>query len=210
MRQLFLLLSLFTLTFGLRAQSAMDSELRSLISCVNALRDADEKSYAAVRERLTQDAKWTPMDETGPFLRGVECLPAENISRFRLNAILNDVARKRTPVSVRAESMLNGEDPRYNYSLFERSVREGCYAKYELRKRSGRQWFVIIPYSGPDSIAASLSVDGGEAMALKPQADGMLALFVDQPIRDNQLITLFVHGNTSCSFVIINHNMRDK
>jgi len=210
MKRFFLILFLLTITSGVYAQSSMDDELHRLVVAVNSLRGADEKSYNAVRDILMRDKMWTPMDETGPFRKEVECLPSENISRFKLNAILNDVARKRTPASVRAESMLNGEDPRYNYSLFERSVREGCCAKYELRKRSGRQWFVIIPYSGPDSITASISVDGSEAVDLTTLPDGSLALYLDEHIRDDQVITLSVYGNTSCSFVIINHNMRDK
>ena len=210
MRRIFFILFLLTVTGVAYAQPSMDEELRSLIDAVNALRDADEKSYNAVREFLIQDTRWTPMDETGPFLKGVECLPAEKIARFKLNAILNDVARKRTPVSVRAESMLNGEDPRYDYSLFERSVREGCCAKYELRKRSGHQWLVIIPYSGPDSITAGISVDGGEAIALIPRDDGSLVLYVDEVVRDDQILTLTVNGIRSCSFVIINHNIRDE
>lgn len=210
MKRFFLIVLLVWLASPSFAQSAMDGELQGLISAVQALRDADGKSYDSVRERLMQDTRWTPMDETGPFMKGIECLPSENVARFRLNAILNDVARKRTPVSVRAESMLNGEDPRYDYSLFERSVREGCSASYELRKRSGRQWFVIIPHSGPDSITASLSVDGGEARPLVPQKDGSLVLFVDEAVRMDQVLTLTVNGIRSDSFVIINHNMRDK
>jgi len=210
MKRFCLIVLLVWVTSPLLAQSSMDGELQSLVSTVLTLRHADGKAYDVARQHLMLDSKWTPMDETGPFLRGIECLPSEPVPRFRLNAILNEVARKRTPVSVRAESMLNGEDPRYDYSLFERSVREGCSATYELRKRSGRQWFVVIPHSGPDSVTASLSIDGGEPRALVPQSDGFLVLFVEEPIRMDQILTLTVCGIRSDSFVIINHNMRDK
>ena len=193
------------------AQPAMDGELISLISSVIELRDGGTQVFDDVRDSFVRDTSWTPMDETGPFRGGLECHPSENVPRFRLNAILNYVARQRSPVYLRVESsMLSGEDPRYDYSLFERSVHEGCTVEYVLAKREGQQWFVIVPHSGSDSITASISVDGGKIREFVPNEDGTLVLYIDEAIRDDQLLTLTVNGVRSDSFVIINHNTRNK
>ena len=106
--------------------------------------------------------------------------------------------------------MLHGEDPRYEFSLFERSVHAGSQTSFELRKRQGRQWFVIVPYSGPGALTATLSVDGGEPLAFTQQDDGSLVLFLDQVIQADQVLSLSVTGLRSDAYVILNHNMRDK
>lgn len=211
MRRSLSILLLICLTIRATAQQPeMDRELCSLVSAVKTLRNAGVKTFNKVRDNLSASELWTPMDETGPFRDSVECHPSEKFPRFRLNAILNDVARKRTPVRALTESMLSGTDLRYNYSLYERSIRGGCQTSFTLENRWGHQWFVIIPYSGFGSISASLSIDGGSPRSFTEEADGSLTLYTPEPVNEGQILTLTVSGLKTCSYVIINHNTRDK
>lgn len=210
MRRSLSILLLICLTIRATAQQPeMDRELCSLVSAVKTLRNAGAKTYNKVRDILSADEKWTPMDETGPFREGLECHPSEKVPRFRLNAILNYVARKRTPVKALTESMLSGTDIRYNYSLFERSIHSGRELSFNLERRWGHQWFVIIPYAGKGSLSASLSIDGGYPRPFKEEADGTLTLYTPEPVIEGQDLTLNVTGRKTCSYVVINHNSRD-
>ena len=209
-RRLAILLLICLTIRAVAQQPEMDRELCSLVSAVKTLRNAGAKTYNKVRDNLSASELWTPMDETGPFRDSVECHPSERLPRFRLNAILNDVARKRTPVRALAESMLSGTDIRYNYSLYERSIRGGSQISFTLEKRWGHQWFVIVPYEGPGSISASLSIDGGSPRSFTEESDGSLTLYTQEPVKEGQILTLTVSGIKTGSYVIINHNTRDK
>lgn len=200
-----LLLFISSLAF---AQVEMDDELLSLVSCVKTLRDGGQTGYDMVNARLAGDLKWTPMNETGPFLAD-ECHPSEKVPGFRLNRILSQVAGSRKYVTSHGD-MLNGEDERYDYSLYERSVHAGATVQYSLKGREGAQWFVIVPYSSKAGLRASLSVDGSTPEAFKSLDDGTLVLFSDTALNKNQILTLSVSANEAVSFVVLNHNTRVK
>ena len=193
------------------AQELPDSEFHSLVSAVCGLRVGGEGAYDTVKEQLKSDMLWTPMNETGPF-REDECHPSERVPGFRLNRLLSMIAGERKYVTSRGD-MLNGEDKRYDYSLYERSVHSGATVTYILRGREGRQWFAIVPHDGAGSgLEASVSVDGGPGVALNETGDGILSVYLDTPdlSADKALLLSVTGGRENQSFVILNHNTRNK
>lgn len=196
---------------GAQAQE-MDEELETLVSWVKMLRDGSSVSYARVQKQLKSDPKWTPMNETGT-LKEQECKPSEIRKRFKLNRILSQVDEGRKKVATHGD-MLNGEDERYDYSLYERSVKAKATVAYTLKGREGKQTFIIVPYDASKSgLTAKITLGNGRAGTFKKQTDGTLAYTGgDAALGRNDVITITV-SNTSAAnqaFVLLNHNTRNK
>ena len=156
---------------SLHAQaSKMDKELTALVDAVRILRNPSESSFNQTTKLLKADERWTPMRETGE-LKDTECKPSDKVPSFKLNRILNSVEKERKHVSTTG-TMLNGEDSRYSYSLYERSLKKGKSATYSLRKRSGRQTFVVVPYVKKKG-SLSVLVNGRKVKTLE-QEDGTI------------------------------------
>lgn len=208
MKRLSLVILLLIPFLSINAQMKMDGEMQSLIESVCELRGANQQTYNNVRERFMADNAWTPMNETGNLKDG-ECRPYDNVAGFKLNRMLTLVAGDRKYVSVHGD-MLNGEDTRFNYSLYERSVHAGATVDYVLKGRKGCQWFVIVTYDTvPGVLSATVKLPGGEPQVFENRGDGVLAVYIDSPdlVPVNE-ITISVTGrNKDQSFVILNHNM---
>ena len=55
------------------AQRQMDREMEFLLDAVCELRNGNESTFNRIRDRLSKDELWTPMNETGAFLwEGIE------------------------------------------------------------------------------------------------------------------------------------------
>ena len=193
------------------AQRQMDAELLFLVKTVCELRNADESTYRRVHDKLNADKAWTPMNETGSVKDG-ECRPYDKVPGFKLNRLLSQIASERKGVSVHGD-MLNGNDKRYNYSLYERSVHAGAAVDYQLKYREKIQWLVIVPYySDGAGLSASVCIEGQEPVLFNNMKDGCLVAFLDCPeLSENQLLTISVKGGSrDQSFVLLNHNTREK
>lgn len=190
----------------------MDKELTTLVNLVKMLRDGSSVSYDKVQSTLKADSKWTPMNETGT-LKAQECKPAEISKRFKLNRILSTVDNSRKYVATHGD-MLNGEDERYNYSLYERSVKAKATVSYTLKGREGRQTFVIVPYVDKNSgLTATIQFANGKSAKFQAQADGTLVYAGnDASTVRSDVITITVKNASSSNqaFVLLNHNSRDK
>lgn len=206
MKRLFLTLMLAGLSACAFSQEKMDAELRSLIDAVCALRDATPESYARVRRSFEADTLWTPMNETGAFRAG-ECRPSDGVPGFKLNRLLSIVAVNRKYVTTHGD-MLNGEDERYNYSLYERSVHAGSTVSYTVKGRTGRQWFALVPHSaGGTPVSASISIEGRSPHPFVPVGNGVLAVHLDTPdLGPGERINITVTGLSDQAFVLLNHN----
>ena len=109
----------------------------------------------------------------------------------------------------------NGEDPDFNYSLIERSVKANATVSYELKSREGEQIFVVIPY---DAQAASLETALYRGDTLLAQGirhdDGNIYLIADRDshVVMNDVLKLVITNKSSANtaIVIINHNTRIK
>lgn len=208
-KKLILLLFLFG-ALPLAGQTAgMDEETEYLVGIVRLLGNQDEASYLEACRLLSADRKWTPMNETGAFQTG-ECPPSDKMPRFKLNRALTQVAGNRKYVTTHGD-MLNGEDERYNYSLYERSVRSGQTIRYTLKGREGNQCFILIPFLGGD-LTASISIGDGEPVPFVDTGNGTLVASIQCPtlINSQTLVLSVTGGEKSQAFVIINHNTRSK
>jgi len=195
------------MALGSYAQDAKieDKELASLVDVVKLLRKPTEANFNKAKRLLGADGKWTPMTETGN-LQATECKPSEKTPGFKLNRILTSVASERKRVST-PDEMLNGEDPRYNYSLFERSLKKGKKATYKLRRRTGRQTFVLVPFVGKEG-SLSIAVDGKSPKVTELE-DGTVLCSFDATGNDVSLSVTNKSG-AALSFVLLNHNSRKK
>lgn len=208
-----ILIALMAAMFAFAGQAqTMDKELTTLVSLVKLLRDGSSASYSRVLETLKADAKWTPMNETGA-LKAQECKPSEISKRFKLNRILSQIDENRKYVATHGD-MLNGEDERYDYSLYERSVKAAATVSYTLKGREGKQTFVIVPYAtSRAALTATIKFGGGTAAKFQKQPDGtLLYTSNDTSTQRSDVITITV-SNASASnqaFVLLNHNSRNK
>ena len=133
--KLFILFLLFGCQIAV-AQHIVDEELQSLVAVVKMLRNSNENAFNQVSQLLASDEKWTPMSELG-VRQSTECLPVDRVAGFKLNRILSKVEGNRKFVYTHGD-MLNGEDERYNYSLYERSVKAGQKVSYRLKLNTGK------------------------------------------------------------------------
>lgn len=203
-KTLTLILSLFCVVTIQAQEVKMDKELSSLVGLVKMLRVQNETNFDKAVQQLKGDYSWTVMSETGD-IRKTECKPADKVRGFKLNRIMNKALNGRKCVSSKDE-MLNGEDPRYDYSLYERSLKGKNKATYTLKNRQGKQTLVVVPFN---SQKGSLSVEvNGKAIASTQEGeDGTLVcsfMADDKPLS----LTISNHIKNSLSFVILNHNSR--
>lgn len=195
------------------AQSTIDDkELSLLIDVVKMLRVSNESSFNKATELLKSDTRWTPMDETGAVREGKECKASEKVPGFKLNRILSKINGGRKYVSTHGD-MVNGEDTRYDYSLYERTMKSGAEVQYSLTGREGKQTFVIVPFNNDASFEVCILFKGKKVISEKPSADGIIVIEWTKDVPSTtQSFNLIVKNKkrTPQSFVIINHNTRKK
>ncbi len=198
----------FVLADSAAAQTG-NKELDRLVGIATMLRSADAAVFNRAQKMLEDDALWTPMDELGR-LQATECTPAEKVTRFKLNRLLSRADGQRKYVTSRGD-FLNGEDERYDYSLYERSLRARQSATYSLKGRVGQQTFVLVPHSASaNGLSLSVSAPGVTFNAPKKLPNGCLLVSTAGKLSKEQRITLCVKNASAApqSFVLINHNSR--
>ena len=206
--RLSLLLLLLTVPLQLVAQTG-DKELDRLIGISTLLRSADANAYNRALQMLKADAKWTPMDELGK-LQPTECSPAVTLSRFKLNRLLSRADGQRKFVASRGD-FLNGEDERFNYSLFERSLKASSSVTFKVKGRVGKQTFVLVPHSKQGhGLKLSVSAPGLSFRLYQILPDGSIVYVSQGRAAKEQFITISVSNSSHApqAFVLINHNSR--
>lgn len=211
-----LMLLFFSLGFKAMAQTSGDNELQRLIGVVCSMRQSDEqsreKAWNDAARILENDKQWTIMDEVTPHPN--ECrITDRSLQWFALNRMLSRQMGYEMN-QVRGD-FNNGEDPDFNYSLIERSVKANATVSYMLKSREGEQIFVVIPY---DTQAASLETALYRGDTLLAQGvrhdDGNIYLIADRDyhVVMNDVLKLVITNKSSANtaMVIINHNTRIK
>lgn len=211
MRRVVTALVLMLCCLALPAQTINDKELSKLVNIVVDLRKAPTAdTYDRIKSIMLNDSLWTPMSELGS-LRDEECpFSDKQLKSFKFNSILNTVDRRRKPVTTHGDG-LNGEDIRYNYSLYERSVRAGKTVSYELKGRVGAQTFVIVPFNGEAAtITANVEIDGKTIEFKESNIPGVLTANYEGSLIKTDRFTIQVKNGSKVgqAFVIINHNTR--
>lgn len=210
MKRLIILSAVLFLGLNLSAQTN-DEELQNLINIVNTLRGAqDRETWESAKSALGNDKHWTIMDELKQSSN--ECrITDRSVQWFSINRMLSQNMGYETS---RARGDFNsGEDPNFNYSLIERSVKANTSVSYEMRFRQGKQEFVVMPYE-TEGIDMTLEAYRGEELLAtgKMANDGNIYLTIDadKNVQSDDILTIVVTNNSdkNMAFVIINHNSR--
>ena len=214
MKRILLCIILLTIGASLSAQNGIDKETQHLIDLVTTIREAApeqrEKAWKEAETALSDDKAWTIMDEIVPHKN--ECrLTDRSVQWFSLNRILSQKSGYETN-QVRGD-FNNGENPDFNYSLIERSIKAGLTTEYDLKSREGKQTFVIVPFD-PDAttLEAEVSRNGISLAKGVRQKDGNIYITIapDQNVKPKDVLHLTIRnkGSQSMTYVLINHNGR--
>lgn len=214
MKKTFLLITVLFAGLSLFAQSGIDQETRHLIDLAVSIRQAGpeqrEKAWKETSTALSNDKAWTMMDEIQPHKN--ECkLTDRSVQWFSLNRILSQKSGYETN-QVRGD-FNNGENPDFDYSLIERSIKAGVTAEYDLKSREGEQVFVIVPYDPKGSaLEAEVSRNGVVLGKGVKQDDGNIYINIgkDQNVKPKDVLHLTISnkGSQNMTYVLINHNCR--
>ncbi len=184
---------------------AQNDELNKLTDIVKSMRTSGEKAYNDAVTTLASDKLWTPMDEL-TIDRNVECKASDRVPGFRLNSALTNAENKER-YQTTTGNHLNGADMRYNYSLFEKTLKSGKTASFSLQGRWGEQVIIIIPFNVCAKITAKAS--GGDTdFTVTPSGNGSLKL-TGIVLKGKSLnMTVANDCGEHISYVILNYNSR--
>lgn len=186
--------------------SAQDAELNKLTDIVKSLQSGGEKAYNAAVAKLASDKNWTPMDELG-FDRTIECKASERVPGFKLNSVLTNAENKER-YQTTTGNHINGADSRYNYSLFEKTLKAGKTAIFSLPERWGEQTIIIIPYQGEKAKLSASASSGSNTFTVSSIGNGAFKL-TGNAIKGNPVSLKVSNGSDgNISYVILNHNSR--
>lgn len=201
-----ILLACTTIAASAQTSDLHDSVMERICSYVEALR-SDPDGYEVVRAKMAEDMKWTMMSEFADSCSTPEALCGlrDRVRRTGINDIALQAEHMRGTVAKSAELFCNGNDPKYNYSLYEVKVKPGCHVRSRLSHRKGQQYFVVIPYE--DGISAEI-ICKGSSIPYSIMKDGSMAFVVEKSLNEDDIIEISISNNTdsSRSAVVINHN----
>ena len=211
MNRIFALLFSISCIFPVQAQEIIiDKGLRAFVDAVVLLRQSSSSNGKSAKVLLTKDKSWTLMDELKDE-NNSECWLSKKMKRFNLVPILTQVLAERYGKNISRGDFLNGEDPRFNYSLIEKGIKAKKKVKYTFQGRVGKQDFVIIPCD-PTSILAVKFSKGSSSLKAIQQKDkeGCIYLHIDAKLKSTDKITLEIENksNNNVAIAILNHNTR--
>lgn len=193
------------ISFCVFSINAQNDELNKLTDIVKSLQIGGEKAYNEAVAKLAADKLWTPMDELA-IDRTVECRASDRVPGFRLNSVLTN-AESKERYQTSTGNHLNGADIRYNYSLFEKTLKSGKNASFALPQRWGEQVIIIIPFNANAKISATAK-GGDKDFIVTPSGYGSLKL--TGVVVKGHPLNLSVHNDSgdNISYVILNYNSR--
>lgn len=186
---------------------AQDAELSKLMDAVRGLRSGGRDAFEKAAETMSADKAWTPMNELKASDASAECRASDRVPGFRLNRMLAAAEQKRR-FETTTGNMLNGENPNFCYSLYERAVKASSTLSYTLRARSGEQCFVLMPFDSRKSAGLKFTVSAG-SRALDMTETKDACVFTGK-VREGETVKITI-TNTSDkprSFAIFNYNSR--
>ena len=188
-----------------------------LVDAVLTLRNNTQQSWDAAQYELSTLLRvFTMMDELQDVNN--DCaLINKNVKSFGLNRMIKNLKGSKNVVQNTGKGLLDGSDSRFNYSIYEKGIKKGCTATYSnLTGRHGMQVFIVIPYSANQPYKTELHLYEGEIYEPVHKDDnGITYYFIDTengPSEGDSLILKIENMDTenNRSFVIINHNYRNK
>lgn len=203
MNRILISISILLLAFSVSAQ---DAELNRLTDIVKSLQSGGEKAYNAAVQKLAANKNWTPMDEIG-FDRNIECKASERVPGFKLNSVLTNAENKER-YQTTTGNHINGADSRFNYSLFEKTLKPGKTAVFSLPERWGEQTIIILPYQGETAKVSAAASSGTNNFTVTSIGNGAVKL-TGKAVKGQPLTLKVSNGSEgNISYVILNHNSR--
>lgn len=215
---LFFLFVSLTSAFQVRGQDIIDNHEEEttlkLLKATLLLRDHNTDNWNEAKHELSKRLGiFTLMDELKDFKH--DCaLIEKNVKSFGLNRMIKELkAGKR--VQNTGKGLLDGSDSRFNYSIYEKGIKKGNTSVYKLSGRSGKQLFIIVPYNPEQQYSTTLGIDGGKTYspALKDEK-GITYYLIDTAdgpaVGENLKLEISNNGGNNASFVVINHNYRNR
>lgn len=189
------------------AAYAQDAQMQKMMTLVRSLRSGGEKAFKAGAEAMAADKAWTPMNELRAADASAECRASDRVAGFKLNKMLASAEQSRR-FETSTGNMLNGENPQFKYSLYERAVKAGCTVSYTLRARFGEQCFVVMPYDGLKAAGLEVTVMAGKTQL--PVAEAKDAYVFSGRVPQGETVTVTIANKSAKprSFAILNHNSR--
>ena len=197
--------------------SLNDEELvtNKLLNAVLLLRQHDQKNWNLAQDELEKRLKLiTLMNEL--LDRDNDCpLVSDQIKSFGVNRIVTGLKNGRR-IQNSEKQLLDGSDGKYNYSLYEKGIKKGCTSTATLTGRYGKQVFLIIPYTPNQPYSTELRKNDGTLYTpIGKDAQGITYYVIDTadgPSEGETLTLQITNSNMkqNASFVIINHNYRNK
>lgn len=186
-----------------------------LLNAVLVLRQGDTIAWKTAYDELAkQQSQFTLMNELKDE-RNDCSLVTENVQSFGVNRIVADL-KMGMRVQNTGQELLDGSDTRFKYSLFEKGIKKGCTSTYTLKGRLGKQVFLIVPFAADQPYISELRKSDGTLIAPSGKdTDGITYYFVNTETGPSFGETLMLKISNkdlknNASFVIINHNYRNK
>lgn len=205
------LLLLFSYILTLQAQDMrIDRDLRIFVDAVVSLRQSNNAKINSAKVVLKNSKVWTLMNELKDQNNG-ECWLTKKTKRFNLDPLINEVLTERYGKNISRGDFLNGEDPRFNYSLIEKGIKSKKKVRYTFQGRVGKQDFVIVPCDPLSILSIKFSQGTSPLKAVQQKSnDGCIYLHIDKKLKSTDKITLEIENksNNNVAIAILNHNTR--
>lgn len=185
---------------------AQTDELNVLTDIVKSLQTGGKAAFDSAVAKLAKDRQWTPMDELG-IVAAAECKASQRVPGFRLNSIMTN-AENAQRYETTTGNHLNGADSRFNYSLFEKTLKAGMNVRYTLPERWGKQTFIIIPFSGREAKLQAAIGCNGKDFTQTSLGNGVLRFSGEAAKGYPVEISISNGSECNISYVIINYNSR--
>lgn len=210
---------LLMLTLPAFSQVSMDKQAETvtqkLLDAALLLRNGDVNDWNTAQDELEKRlSQFTLMNELQD--RSNDCpLISSQVKTFGVNRIVMAL-KKGQRVQMSGQELLDGADVRFSYSLFEKAIKKGCTSTYSLSGRYGKQVFLVVPHSSRQAYTTELILENGSTITpAGKDADGVTYYLIDtaEGPKQGENIHLKITNKDSdnnASFVIINHNYRDK
>ena len=205
------LLMLFSISIG--AQSVLhdkgEAQMASILDAVLTIKKGGEANWNAAKSVIVKHSRFfTLMDELKDKTN--DCVMIKTQVEFLgINRMMNEIKRSHS-VQNTGKDLLDGADPRFNYSIYEKGIKSKSVASYTLSGRSGRQVFVVIPYNPTQNYTVTIRINSKNYRPASKDKNGISYFFLDKGFKDKQTVNLSIENKEAhnASFVIANHNYR--
>lgn len=185
---------------------AQNAELSKLMVLVKQLRNANESTFNEVTTKLSSDMAWTPMNEF-TVKDAAECRASDRVAGFKLNKAMSAAEQKRR-FEISTGNMLNGENPNFQYSLYERAIKPNSSLSYSLKGRYGQQCFVIIPYDNIKKCGLQISISVDNQLFNLEQNSDCYIFTGNVPKGKTVDVKITNNSSSARSYAILNYNSR--